>query len=96
MMTISSLIEREREQKKGKKYYYINTIMLKNKNRGEKYKSLGILERPKFDYNSYFFFFLKFNMPTYFENLIVKLHVLYVLNIRVKFYVNRILFTINL
>ena len=57
MMTISSLIEREREQKKGKKYYYINTIMLKNKNRGEKYKSLGILERPKFDYNSYFFFF---------------------------------------
>ena len=50
MMTISSLIEREREQKKGKKYYYINTIMLKNKNRGEKYKSLGILERPKFDY----------------------------------------------
>ena len=35
-------------------------------------------------------------MPTYFENLIVKLHVRYVLNIRVKFYVNRILFTINL
>ena len=53
MMTISSLIEREREQKKGKKYYYINTIMLENKNRGEKYKSLGVLERPKFDYNSH-------------------------------------------
>ena len=96
MMTISSLIEREREQKKGKKYYYINTIMLENKNRGEKYKSLGVLERPKFDYNSYLKKKKEFNMPTYFENLIVKLHVLYVLNMRVKFYVNRILFTINL
>jgi len=30
-----------------------------------------------------------------FENLIVKLHVLYVLNIYVKFYLNRILFTIQ-
>ena len=27
--------------------------MLENKNRGEKYKSLGVLERPKFDYNSH-------------------------------------------
>ena len=54
MMTISSLIERERERtKKREKNYYINTIMLENKNRGEKYKSLGVLERPKFDYNSH-------------------------------------------
>ena len=36
----------------------------------------------------------KINITTYFENLIVELHVLYVLNTHVKFCVNRILFTI--
>ena len=36
----------------------------------------------------------KRNITTYFENLMVKLHVLYVLNTHVKFCVNRILFTI--
>ena len=30
----------------------------------------------------------------YFENLIIELHVVYALNIHVKFYVNWILFTI--
>ena len=37
----------------------------------------------------------KINMTTYFENLTVGLHVLYVLNIHVKFHSNRILFTIK-
>ena len=36
----------------------------------------------------------KINITTYFENLTVELHVLYALNIRVKFCVNRISFTI--
>ena len=35
------------------------------------------------------------NMITYFENLTFKLHVLYVFKTRVKFYANRILFTIQ-
>ena len=35
----------------------------------------------------------KINITTYFENLTVELHVLYALNIHVKFCVNRILFT---
>ena len=34
------------------------------------------------------------NITTYFENLAVELHVLYTLNTYVKFYVNRILFTV--
>ena len=34
------------------------------------------------------------NITSYFENLTVKLHVLYILNIHVKFCVNQILFTI--
>ena len=34
------------------------------------------------------------NIITYFENLTIGLHVLYTFNTRVKFYVNRILFTI--
>ena len=38
--------------------------------------------------------FNKINITTYFENLNVKLYVLYTLNIRVKFYVNQILVTI--
>jgi len=33
-------------------------------------------------------------MTTYFENLVVRLHVLYALNTPVKFYVNRMLFTL--
>ena len=33
------------------------------------------------------------NITTYFKNLIVELHVLCVFNTHVKFYVNRILFT---
>ena len=37
--------------------------------------------------------FNKINITAYFENLNVKLYVLYALNIRVKFYVNQILFT---
>ena len=37
----------------------------------------------------------KFNMIIYFENLIVGLHVLYALDIHVKFCTNRILFTIR-
>ena len=36
----------------------------------------------------------KINIVTYFENLTVGLHVLYNFNIHVKFYVNRMLFTI--
>ena len=36
----------------------------------------------------------KINIITYFENLTVKLHILYALNINVKFCANRILFTI--
>ena len=36
----------------------------------------------------------KFNMPTYFENLTLRLHVIYVFNTYVKFCVNLILFTI--
>ena len=35
------------------------------------------------------------NMTTYFENLIVGLHVLYVLNMHVKFHSNGTLFTIK-
>ena len=34
-------------------------------------------------------------MVTYFENLTVKLDILYVFNIHVKFYVNQVLFTIR-
>ena len=34
-------------------------------------------------------------MPTYFENLIFRLHILYVLNTNVKFCINQILFTIQ-
>ena len=34
------------------------------------------------------------NITTYFENLIIGLHVLYALNIHVKFYDNQILFSI--
>jgi len=34
------------------------------------------------------------NITIYFENLTVRLHVLYALNTHVKFYVNRILFII--
>ena len=37
----------------------------------------------------------KINMIIYFENLIIGLHVLYILNTYVKFRVNRILFTIR-
>ena len=33
-------------------------------------------------------------MTTYFENLIVELHVFYILNTHVKFHANRMLFTI--
>ena len=36
----------------------------------------------------------KINITTYFENLIVELHVFYSLNIHIKFCVNQILFTI--
>ena len=36
----------------------------------------------------------KINIITYFKNLTVELHVLYALNTYVKFYVNKILFTI--
>ena len=36
----------------------------------------------------------KINITTYFENITVKLHVLYTLNTHVKFCVNQILFTI--
>ena len=35
----------------------------------------------------------KINITTYFENLIIKLHVLYTLNKHVKFCINWILFT---
>ena len=38
---------------------------------------------------------LKINMVTYFKNLTVGLHVLYVLNTYIKFCVNWILFTIH-
>ena len=38
--------------------------------------------------------FNKINITTYFENLNIKFYVFYALNIRVKFYVNQILFTI--
>ena len=34
-------------------------------------------------------------MSTYFENLTIELHILYILNKHVKFHVNRILFTIR-
>ena len=34
-------------------------------------------------------------MATYFENLIFRLHILYVININVKFCINQILFTIQ-
>ena len=34
-------------------------------------------------------------MATYFENLIIELHVLYISKTHVKFYVNRMLFTIR-
>ena len=36
----------------------------------------------------------KINITTYFENLTVELHVFYSFNTHIKFYVNRILFTI--
>ena len=35
------------------------------------------------------------NMIIYFENLIIELHIYYVFKIRVKFYANRMLFTIQ-
>ena len=38
----------------------------------------------------------KIKITIYFENLIVELHILYVLNTHVKFCANLILFTINL
>ena len=38
----------------------------------------------------------KINMVTYFNNLTVELHVFYVLNTHIKFYINWILFTIQL
>ena len=38
----------------------------------------------------------KINMVTYFNNLTVELHVFYVLNTHFKFYINWILFTIQL
>ena len=38
---------------------------------------------------------IKINITTYFENLTVKLYVLYTLNTYVKFCVNQILFTIS-
>ena len=38
----------------------------------------------------------KIKIITYFDNLIVGLHVLYVLNTHVKFYTNQILFTLCL
>ena len=38
--------------------------------------------------------FNKINITTYFENLIIELHIFYALNIHVKFCVNWILFTI--
>ena len=34
-------------------------------------------------------------MTTYFEDLIVRLHILYVLNTNVKFCINQVLFTIR-
>ena len=37
----------------------------------------------------------KINIATYFENLIIELRILYVLNTYVKFCVNHILFTIQ-
>ena len=37
----------------------------------------------------------KINIVIYFENLTIELHILYVLNIRIKFYINRMLFTIR-
>ena len=36
----------------------------------------------------------KINMIIYFENIIIELHFLYVLNMHVKFHVNQMLFTI--
>ena len=36
----------------------------------------------------------KINITTYFVNLTIELHILYTLNAHIKFYVNRILFTI--
>jgi len=38
--------------------------------------------------------FKKISIVTYFENLIIRLHILYTLNIYVKFCANKILFTI--
>ena len=36
----------------------------------------------------------KINITKYFENLTIKLHIFYVLNMRIKFCVNQMLFTI--
>ena len=36
----------------------------------------------------------KINITKYFENLTIKLHIFYVLNVRIKFCVNQMLFTI--
>ena len=37
----------------------------------------------------------KINIVIYFENLTIELHILYVLNIHIKFYINQMLFTIR-
>ena len=37
----------------------------------------------------------KINIVIYFENLTIELYILYVLNIHIKFYINRMLFTIR-
>ena len=60
--------------------------------------NVGILIWTKFDYklgcNSIFIFYF-FKFATYFENLIVRLHVFYTFNASIKFFANRILFTIG-
>ena len=35
-------------------------------------------------------------MTTYFENLTIRLYILYIINTHIKFYVNQVLFTIRL
>ena len=37
----------------------------------------------------------KINIVIYFENLTIELHIFYVLNIHIKFYISRMLFTIR-
>ena len=48
----------------------------------------------KIDYSLKLQFFLNINITIYFENLIIELHVIYVLNTYVKFCANKISFTI--